>query len=388
MEGPEKTGSIQRMQKLEDVNIEDTNIMDISAGVGNLEDPKVDETKQEDVKIDDMNVDDAKLEDGKMDDESDNSPIEETTIGECTDKIIRERVKERNGVKRERNARWTEVETLTLIAARHAESQKHLNSKCGDLSYQRKWVAMAERCKAAGMQRSPRQLKKRWNSLHSNYVHIKEWHSRPGAPNFWAMDRKDRMIHKLPAYFNVVLYKALEHPSSIVLPRTVTPSSNLVTSAGEDAVDSSEDNGRSTFPVIKFHASSSIPSPLPLLPPLPSTSLSLPLPQLQVPSPFRPLSQPPRIPGYVPSSAPIQQEDLKKVWLETFLLGFSVDPKVIEALDLEEVTVEVLLDEGTEDGVYKVLKMVAEATGVNITVGQQARVWHAVRQWRDEKLKA
>ncbi len=76
------------------------------------------------------------------------------------------------------------------------------------------------------------------------------------------------------------------------------------------------------------------------------------------------------------------------MWLETFLLGFSVDPKVIEALDLEEVTVEVLLDEGTEDGVYKVLKMVAEATGVNITVGQQARVWHAVRQWRDEKLKA
>jgi hypothetical protein len=70
-----------------------------------------------------------------------------------------------------------------------------------------------------------------------------------------------------------------------------------VTSAGEDAVDSSEDNGRSAFPVIKFHASSSIPSPLPLLPPLPSTSLSLPLPQLQVPPQFRSLSQPPRIPG-------------------------------------------------------------------------------------------
>ncbi len=75
--------------------------------------------------------------------------------------------------------------------------------------------------------------------------------------------------------------------------------------------------------------------------------------------------------------------DLKDVWLETFLHGFSVDPKVIKALQKEEVTVKVLVDEGTEEGVYKLLKMVAEATGVKITVGQRARIWHAVRQWRD-----
>jgi hypothetical protein len=97
--------------------------------------------------------------------------------------------------------------------------------------------------------------------------------------------------------------------------------------------------------------------------------------------------------GPAPSSvgnglAPIQPEDLKSVWLETFLLGFSVDPKVIKALETEEVTVKVLVDEGTEEGVYKLLRMVAEATGVKITVGQQARVWHAVRQWQDNKRKA
>jgi hypothetical protein len=79
------------------------------------------------------------------------------------------------------------------------------------------------------MQRSAHQLKRRWNSLHSNYVHIKEWQSRPGAPDFWSMDRKERMIHKLPAYFHDVIYKALEQPSSIVLPlRPITSSSNLV----------------------------------------------------------------------------------------------------------------------------------------------------------------
>lgn len=82
-----------------------------------------------------------------------------------------------------------------------------------------------------------------------------------------------------------------------------------------------------------------------------------------------------------------QCPDLKDVWLETFLHGFSVDPKVIKALQKEEVTVKVLVDEGTEEGVYKLLKMVAEATGVKITVGQRARIWHAVRQWRDNIWK-
>jgi hypothetical protein len=167
------------------------------------------------------------------------------------------------------------------------------------------------------------------------------------------------------------------------------------TSAGDDALDSSEDNGRSTFPVITFPPPFSQPPPLPPLPSLPSLQLPLPLslPQLQMPPHFPALSRPPRAPGPAPSSvgnglAPIQPEDLKSVWLETFLLGFSVDPKVIKALETEEVTVKVLVDEGTEEGVYKLLRMVAEATGVKITVGQQARVWHAVRQWRDNKRKA
>ncbi len=216
------------------------------------------------------------------------------------------------------------------------------------------------------------------------------------------------------------------------------------TSAGDDALDSSEDNGRSTFPVITFPPPFSQPTPLPPLPSLPSLQLPLPLslPQLQMPPHFPALSRPPRAPGEfqmpclskglmmstffsdtlemmdeslrifvggihtndlfmyfgflsgpAPLSvgnglAPIQPEDLKSVWLETFLLGFSVDPKVIKALETEEVTVKVLVDEGTEEGVYKLLRMVAEATGVKITVGQQARVWHAVRQWQDNKRKA
>jgi hypothetical protein len=42
------------------------------------------------------------------------------------------------------------------------------------------------------------------------------------------MDRKERMNHKLPAYFDDVFYKALEHPSSVVLPIPVTSASKLV----------------------------------------------------------------------------------------------------------------------------------------------------------------
>ncbi|CAM6010516.1 unnamed protein product [Sphagnum balticum] len=409
MEPPERTDANTEDEKQKDAAIaEGTNFEDISVDIRDIEDPKVDDRKLEDVKMEE----DMKIDDAKMDDELDDSPIEETTIGEeGADEIIRARSKERNGVKRTRNTKWNESETLTLIAATHAESQKHPNSlKRGGLNYQRKWVAMAERCRALGVQRSPHQLKKRWNSLHSNYVHIKQWQSRPGTADFWAMDRKERMNHKLPAYFDDVFYKALEHPSSVVLPIPVTSASKLGsksvkpvvadsveqgTSAGDDALDSSEDNGRSTFPVITFPPPFSQPPPLPPLPSLPSLQLPLPLslPQLQMPPHFPALSRPPRAPGPAPLSvgnglAPIQPEDLKSVWLETFLLGFSVDPKVIKALETEEVTVKVLVDEGTEEGVYKLLRMVAEATGVKITVGQQARVWHAVRQWQDNKRKA
>ncbi|KAH9552333.1 hypothetical protein CY35_09G060800 [Sphagnum magellanicum] len=406
MEPPEKTDATPEDVKPKDLNVEDTS----GGGIETIQDddPKVDGRKlDDDVKVEvDMKIEDTKFDDAKMDDESDDSPIEmeDTPIGEeGTDEMIRERLQEQNGVKRVRNTRWSESETLTLIAAKHAEAQKHPNSiKRGGLNFQRKWVIMAERCKALGMQRSAHQLKKRWNSLHSNYVHIKEWQSQPGAPDFWSMDRKERMIHKLPAYFHDVIYKALEQPSSIVLPlRPITSSSNLVdkpveplradsvevqggTSGGEDTLDSSEDNDRSTFPVVTFPASSQ-PLPLPPLPPV--YSRPLPLPQLQEPPHFASLSRPPRAPGPAPlisnGRARTQCPDLKDVWLETFLHGFSVDPKVIKALQKEEVTVKVLVDEGTEEGVYKLLKMVAEATGVKITVGQRARIWHAVRQWRD-----
>jgi hypothetical protein len=233
MEPPEKTDATPEDVKPKDLNVEDTS----GGGIENIQDddPKVDGRKlDDDVKVEvDMKIEHTKFDDAKMDDESDDSPIEmeDTPIGEeGTDEMIRERLQEQNGVKRVRNTRWSESETLTLIAAKHAEAQKHPNSiKRGGLNFQRKWVIMAERCKALGMQRSAHQLKKRWNSLHSNYVHIKEWQSQPGAPDFWSMDRKERMIHKLPAYFHDVIYKALEQPSSIVLPlRPITSSSNLV----------------------------------------------------------------------------------------------------------------------------------------------------------------
>ncbi|MQM08750.1 hypothetical protein Taro_041608 [Colocasia esculenta] len=116
------------------------------------------------------------------------------------------------GARPQRLPRWTPRELRVLVQGKKVAETRARSRVIS--AGEPKWTAVSDYCRRHGVERSPRQCRKRWDNLARDYRRIKVWECRRrpggGEESFWAMRNERRRERGLPGFFDRVVYEMLE----------------------------------------------------------------------------------------------------------------------------------------------------------------------------------
>ncbi|WOL16169.1 hypothetical protein Cni_G24951 [Canna indica] len=118
-----------------------------------------------------------------------------------------------DSARRHRLPRWTRQEIMVLIEGKKAAEGLGRGPRAAAMPAETKWTAVSSYCKRKGVERGPRQCRKRWSNLACDFKKIRAWEMGEGAASgesFWSMRNGRRRDRRLPGFFDEEVYHVLE----------------------------------------------------------------------------------------------------------------------------------------------------------------------------------
>lgn len=110
-----------------------------------------------------------------------------------------------------RQAKWTEMETLSLVESRRRQVEKMGGWNGPPASADEKWTLVAEEMVNQGVTDKDKiRCRQKWENLKRDYKKVKSFKNPFGKPSFWDMTPRERKDHGLPSYFSDRVFLALE----------------------------------------------------------------------------------------------------------------------------------------------------------------------------------